>query len=131
VNISLLDGERATGQTPRGQQSRRRHRRPKLTWANLLYIYRSRLRSRNVVVQDACAVAGIAVGVGLLFAAQVASTSLTQSVQRLSRQLVGNTQYQLDARGPGGVDERILTEATHLPGVKIAIPVLEAQAQLV
>jgi putative ABC transport system permease protein len=130
VNISLLTGERPAGQAPRGRPGRRK-RRAKLTWANMLYIYRSRLRSRNVVVQDACAVAGIAVGVGLLFAAQVASTSLTQSVQRLSRQLVGNTQYQLDARGPGGVNERILTEAAHLPGVKVAIPVLEMQAQVV
>ncbi len=82
-------------------------------------------------MQDAFAIAGIAVGVALLFASQVASTSLTRSVQRLSSQLVGTTQYQLDARGPAGVGERVLTEARQIPGVKVALPVLEQQAQVI
>lgn len=94
---------------------------------NLLYVYRSRLRSRNVIVQDTFAIAGIAVGVALLFAAQIASTSLTRSVQRLSSQLVGSTQYQLDARGPAGVSERALAETSAIHGVKIASPVLSAR----
>jgi putative ABC transport system permease protein len=98
---------------------------------NLLYVYRSRLRSRNVIVQDTFAIAGIAVGVALLFAAQIASTSLTRSVQRLSSQLVGGTQYQLDARGPAGVSEQVLGEASAIRGVKIALPVLERQAQVI
>jgi putative ABC transport system permease protein len=109
----------------------RKLRRRRLSWANLLYIYRSRLRSRNVVVQDAFAIAGIAVGVALLFASQVASTSLTRSVQKLSSQLVGSTQYQLDARGPAGVNDRLLTEARQIHGVKVALPVLEQPAQVI
>lgn len=132
MNTPFLAARRAAGQEPdprRSPEGKRRARR--LSWANLLYIYRSRLRSRNVLVQDTFAIAGIAVGVGLLFAAQVASTSLTESVQRLSSELVGNTQYQLDARGPGGVSERVLAEARRLPGVKVAMPVLEVQAQVV
>jgi putative ABC transport system permease protein len=118
-------GPRQRPAAPNRQPKRRR-----LSWSNLLYIYRSRLRSRNVIVQDTFAVAGIAVGVALLFAAQVASTSLTRSVQRLSSQLVGTTQYQLDARGPAGVSERVLSEARRIPGVKVALPVLEQQAQV-
>ena len=51
---------------------------------------------------------GIAVGVAFLFASQVASTSLDGSVRELSTQLVGGTQYQLDARGPEGVWERVV-----------------------
>jgi putative ABC transport system permease protein len=102
-----------------------------VSWSNLLYLYRARLRARNVVVLDAFAIAGIAVGVALLFASQVASTSLTQSVQRLSGQLVGSAQYQLDARGPAGVDERVLIEARQIPGIKVALPVLEQQVQVI
>jgi putative ABC transport system permease protein len=113
----------------RAPQVRRKRRR--LSFKNLLYIYRSRLRSRNVVVQDVFAILGIAVGVGLLFASQVASTSLTRSVQKLSSELVGNAQYQLDARGPAGVSEHLLSEARRIRGVKVALPVLEQQAQVI
>jgi putative ABC transport system permease protein len=96
-----------------------------------LYLYRARQRVANALVLDGLAIVGIAVGVGLLFASQVASTSLTQSVQRLTGQLVGNAQYQLNARGPAGVEEGMLTEVQRIPGVKIALPVLEAQAQVI
>jgi putative ABC transport system permease protein len=98
--------------------------------SDLLYLYRARLRAKSVVVQDLFAILGIAVGVALLFASQVSSTSLTRSVQKLSGQLVGNAQYQLDARGPAGVSERLLGETKRLPGVKVALPILEQQANL-
>src|SRR5262245_10638996 len=110
---SAVPNRGAGGVAEKASYSRKRsqpQRRRRLSWANLLYVYRSRLRSRNVLVQDAFAIVGIAVGVALLFASQVASTSLTRSVQRLSSQLVGSTQYQLDARGPAGVSERLLSE---------------------
>ncbi len=89
------------------------------------------MRTSNVVVQDLFAVAGIAVGVALLFASQVTSTSLTQSVQQLSSQIVGSTQYQLDARGPAGVKESLLGEVRRVPGVEVALPVLEQQANVI
>jgi putative ABC transport system permease protein len=106
-------------------------RRRRMSLSDLVYLYRARLRTRNVVVQDLFAIAGIAVGVALLFASQVASTSLTRSVQQLSSQLVGSTQYQLDARGPTGVNESLLGEASRVPGVKVALPVLEQQANVI
>ncbi len=74
---------------------------------------------------------GIAVGVALLFASQVASTSLSRSVAELSSQIVGNTQFQLDARGPNGFDERLLDDARRTQGVKQALPVLEQQANVI
>jgi putative ABC transport system permease protein len=102
-----------------------------MTFADLVWLYRGRLRSRSAVVRDVFAIVGIAVGVALLFASQVASTSLEGSVQQLSSELVGRTQYQLDARGPNGVSERLLAEVRHIPGVKLALPVLEQQANLI
>ncbi|HUN79196.1 MAG TPA: FtsX-like permease family protein [Solirubrobacteraceae bacterium] len=98
--------------------------------SDIFYLYRARLSARAVFVQETLAVLGIAAGVALLFASQVASTSLTRSVQELTRQIVGDTQLQLDARGPQGFSERLLGEVRAVPGVRAALPVLEQPATL-
>lgn len=102
-----------------------------MSLGEILFIYRARLRERIVVVQELLAVLGIAVGVALLFASQVASTSLDSSVAQLTKQLVGAMQYQLDARGPEGFSERVVKEAQSLPGVRAALPLLEQQASVI
>jgi putative ABC transport system permease protein len=102
-----------------------------MSLSDILFLYRARLRARTVLVQECFAILGIAVGVALLFASQVASTSLARSVAELSSQIVGNTQYQLDARGPSGFDERLLVKVRAAPGVKVALPVLEQQANVI
>ncbi len=102
-----------------------------MSLSDILFLYRARLRARTVLVQECFAILGIAVGIALLFASQVASTSLARSVAELSGQIVGNTQFQLDARGPDGFDERLLREVRGLPGVKVALPVLEQQANVI
>ncbi len=102
-----------------------------MSLSDILFLYRARLRARTVLVQECFAILGIAVGVALLFASQVASTSLARSVAELSSQVVGNTQFQLDARGPGGFDERLLREVQAAPGVKVALPVLEQQVSVI
>jgi len=102
-----------------------------MSFVDILWLYRARLRARAVLVQECFAIIGIAVGVALLFASQVASTSLTHSVTQLNTQLVGNTQFQVDARGPGGFSERLLGEVRRVPGVKTALPVLEQQANVI
>ncbi len=94
----------------------------------ILFVFRARLKERAVLGQEALAVIGISVGVALLFASQVASQSLDGSVRQLSQQLVGGTQYQLDARGPEGFPEGIAREVGTLPGVSAALPLLEQQA---
>jgi len=94
----------------------------------ILFVFRARLKERAVLGQEALAVIGISVGVALLFASQVASQSLDGSVRQLSQQLVGGTQYQLDARGPEGFPESIAREVGALPGVTAAVPLLEQQA---
>jgi putative ABC transport system permease protein len=94
------------------------------------YIYEARLGVRAVLVQEGFAILGIAVGVALLFASQVSSTSLTHGVAQLNRQLVGNAQVQLKARSVEGVSERLLREVRNAPGVEVALPLLERQVNL-
>ncbi len=98
---------------------------------DLLFLYRARLGARAVLVQEGFAVLGIAIGVALLFSSQVASTSLAGSVQDLTREVVGDTQLQIDARGASGVSERMLKEVQRMPGVQAALPVLEQQVNVV
>jgi putative ABC transport system permease protein len=97
--------------------------------STIFYLYRVRLRAR--LVQELLAVAGIAVGVALLFASQVANTSLAGSVANLTNGLVGKSRLQMIARDPHGFSERLLTDVQRLPGVQVAAPVLERSVNVV
>jgi putative ABC transport system permease protein len=103
----------------------------RMTLPEVLFLYRARMRARNVLMQEGFAILGIAVGVALLFASQVASTSLTRSVTQLTNQIVGDTQFQLITRGPDGFDERLLGDVRRISGVRFALPVLEQQANVI
>jgi putative ABC transport system permease protein len=92
----------------------------------VLHLYRVRLRAR--VVQEIFAVLGIAAGVALLFASQVASQSLSSSVAQLSHGITGRASLQLLARDPHGMPERLLGEVRQIAGVRVAAPLLEASA---
>jgi putative ABC transport system permease protein len=96
---------------------------------NLLHLYRVRLRAR--LLQECFAIAGIAAGVALLFASQIASESLSSSVARLSRGILGDATLQLLARDPQGFDEGLLAQVRHIPGVRVAAPLLEANANAI
>ncbi len=96
--------------------------------STIFYLYRVRLRAR--LVQELLAVAGIAVGVSLLFASQVANTSLSGSVTRLTNGLVGSARLQLAARDPQGFDESLLGKVEQLRGVRSAVPVLQRGANV-
>jgi putative ABC transport system permease protein len=98
--------------------------------SNIAYLYLVRLKARAVLVQEIFAILGIAVGVALLFASQIASTSLNGSVQQLTSEIVGEMQFQIDARAPQGFNEQILTSVRRIPGVSAALPVLERQVNL-
>ncbi|HEX4436062.1 MAG TPA: FtsX-like permease family protein [Solirubrobacteraceae bacterium] len=97
--------------------------------ANALRLYRVRLRAR--IVQECLAVIGIAAGVALLFASQVAGTSLQSSVAQLSHGIVGNATLQLVARDPQGFPESTIQRVRRIPGVRAAAPVLEVSANAV
>lgn len=98
---------------------------------DVAHLYRVRLKARFVFVQELFAVLGIAVGVALLFASQVATASLSGSVAQLTNGVIGHSQYQLQARSARGFDARVLDEVQALPGVRAAVPVLERQIGLV
>jgi putative ABC transport system permease protein len=94
---------------------------------NVLHLYHVRVRAR--LVQELFAIVGIAAGVALLFASQVASQSLSSSVAELSHGIVGNASLQLLARDPHGMPEALLTRVRAISGVRVAAPLLEASAQ--
>jgi putative ABC transport system permease protein len=97
--------------------------------SNTLFLYRVRLRSR--IVQELLALAGISIGVALVFAALIANSSLTGSVRQLSDGVVGDAAFQLAARGPGGFDGGIAREVRRLDGVEAAASVLETRANVI
>jgi putative ABC transport system permease protein len=94
---------------------------------NVLHLYRVRIRAR--LVQELFAVLGIAAGVALLFASQVASQSLTSSVAELSHGITGRASLQLLARDPHGMPRALLREVRAIRGVRVAAPLLEASAR--
>jgi putative ABC transport system permease protein len=102
-----------------------------MRFSSIGYIYVARLQARAVLVQEGFAILGIAVGVALLFASQIASTSLAGSVAQLNTQLVGSAQLQLDARGPEGFGEGLLAEVRRVPGVQVALPIYERQVNVI
>ncbi len=102
-----------------------------MAFSDIARLYVARLQARIVLVQEMFAVLGIAVGVALLFASQVASTSLNGSVKRLTGDIVGNMQLQLEARGPQGLEGGVLREVRGIPGVRATLPVLEQQTNII
>jgi putative ABC transport system permease protein len=97
--------------------------------SSVVRLYRVRLRAR--VAQELFAMLGIAIGLALLFASQVSSTSLDGSVEQLTNGLVGHVRFQLAARDAHGFDERLLGHVQDIPGVSAAVPVLEAGANVI
>jgi putative ABC transport system permease protein len=98
-------------------------------FSNVLHLYRVRLRAR--LLQELFAVVGIAAGVALLFASQVASSSLSSSVAQLSKGIVGNATLQLVTRDAQGFEGSLVTKVRHIPGVRAAAPLLETSANAV
>ncbi|MFI4992386.1 MAG: FtsX-like permease family protein [Solirubrobacterales bacterium] len=97
-----------------------------MRFANVLHLYRVRLRAR--ALQECFAIVGIAAGVGLLFASQIASSSLSSSVGQLNSGIVGRAKLQLTARDAHGLPQTLVSEIRHLPGVRVAAPLLEVSA---
>ncbi|HEX7292326.1 MAG TPA: FtsX-like permease family protein [Conexibacter sp.] len=97
--------------------------------ASVFHLYRVRLRAR--LLQELLAVAGIAVGVALSFIALIANASLDESARAISREFFGKADLQLAARGPEGIDERLVGVVRHLDGVVAAGGLQNAQVNLI
>ena len=82
-------------------------------------------------MQETLALAGITVGVALVFAALIANTSLTGSIRELTAAVVGDAQLQLSARSQRGIDEHLLTAIRRIEGVEVAVPLLEVRVNVV
>jgi putative ABC transport system permease protein len=95
---------------------------------NLLFLYTRRIRTHPL--QELLALLGIAVGVALVFAVQVANTSVAGSVEELVRGVTGSATLQVTARGPYGINAGIVPAIARLPGVRTAAPVLEVRANV-
>ncbi|MBI4897260.1 MAG: FtsX-like permease family protein [Actinobacteria bacterium] len=90
---------------------------------NAPHLYR--LRVRHQPLQELLALVGIAAGVALLFAVQVATSSITGSLEKLAHGVTGDASLEIAARGPSGMDQALVTKARALPEVAAAAPLIE------
>jgi putative ABC transport system permease protein len=92
----------------------------------LAYLYGRRLRTHPV--QELLAGLGIAVGVALVFAVQVATSSVDESSSQIVHAIVGPADLQLRARSEAGIDEALVRRVSELPGVHKVVRGVEATA---
>jgi putative ABC transport system permease protein len=93
---------------------------------NIVRLYPARVG--RTLVPELLALAGITLGVALLYSSQVAAGSLTGSVTHLPGTLAA-MRLQVIARSPEGVPaEPLLARVQALPGVRQAAPVLQVPA---
>jgi putative ABC transport system permease protein len=89
----------------------------------LLLFYRRHLRVQPL--RELMAVVGVAAGVALLFAVQVAHRSITGSFEEIAHGVAGRATLELASRGPEGFRQGISEEVEHMPDVKAAAPIFE------
>lgn len=95
----------------------------------LIFLYGWRLRAHPA--QELLAAAGIAAGVALLFAVQVANTSITGSVEQVFRGITGDAQIQVSGGDEHGIPAGMVTAVRDVDGVRVAAPIVERRAILV
>lgn len=108
---------------------KRRRPTPLRLLFNAAHLYR--LRVREQPLQETLALVGIAAGVALLFAVQVATSSVTGSLEQLAKAVTGSASLEIAARGPAGIDQDVVAKAQDLPGVAGAAPIVERRITVV
>ncbi len=88
-------------------------------------------RLRTQPVQEALAVLGIAVGVALIFAVEIANTSVPASVRDLVHGIAGPASLEIAARTPEGFDERLISKVEQAPGVFGTSGILDAHITVI
>ena len=91
-------------------------------------LYKAHLRAHPL--PELLALVGIAAGVALLFAVQVANKSVTGSFEQLSDGIVGRASLEVAARRPQGFDQELFSKVKRLPQVEAAAPVLERRVSV-
>ncbi len=90
---------------------------------NLLFrFYRRHLRVQPL--RELMAVLGVAAGVALLFAVQIANSSVTGSFEEVLHGLAGRATLEVATRSPEGFTENVTEQVARVPGVRAAAPVL-------
>ncbi|MGA2165818.1 MAG: ABC transporter permease [Solirubrobacteraceae bacterium] len=89
----------------------------------LLLFYRRHLRVQPL--RELMAVVGVAAGVALLFAVQVAHHSITGSFEEITHGVTGRATLEVAGRAPEGFDQRVAEEVERMPGVRALAPVFE------
>lgn len=95
----------------------------------LAWFYGRRLRVHWM--QELLAGVGIAIGVALVFAVQVANSSITGSAQQMLKAIAGDATLQVAARDSQGFDAGLADAVRSLPGVDAAAPIIEQRATVV
>ncbi|MGO9490489.1 MAG: FtsX-like permease family protein [Solirubrobacteraceae bacterium] len=96
--------------------------------STLAYFYMRRLRTHPV--QEALAGLGIAIGVALVLAVQVANGSITSASRNVVHSIVGVANLQVRARTEAGFAETLVERVRGLPGVRLAAPVLNVSGSV-
>ncbi len=91
----------------------------------LWLFYRRHLRVQPL--RELMALAGVAAGVALLFAVQVAHRSVTGSFEDIAHGVAGDATLELAARGDKGFDQKVSEDVEKMPGVEAAAPLLSEQ----
>jgi putative ABC transport system permease protein len=99
-----------------------------LRFRALLSFYVARVREHPI--QEVLAGSGIAVGVALVYAVLISSTSITGSAAQVVDGVAGRASLQLAARSDRGFSDRLAAEADRLAGVVRTVPVLRANVRL-
>jgi putative ABC transport system permease protein len=89
----------------------------------LLLFYRRHLRVQPV--RELMAIAGVAAGVALLFAVQVAHRSITGSFEEIAHGVAGRATLEVAARSPEGFDQKVAEEVERMPDVKTSASVFQ------
>jgi putative ABC transport system permease protein len=89
----------------------------------LLLFYTRHLRVQPL--RELMAIAGVAAGVALLFAVQVAHRSITGSFEEITHGVAGHATLELAARRPEGFNQNIAEAVEHMPEVRATAPIFE------
>jgi putative ABC transport system permease protein len=95
----------------------------------LLRLYWMRLRTQPA--QEALAMAGIAAGVALIFAVEIANTSVPASVRDLVHGIAGRASLEVASRTPEGFNQSLVNKVGEAPGVFGDAGILNAHVTVV